>query len=141
MKHKINRLLSIVMVLALLLALAPAAFADGEGWDDDSDEYWISVRIPISELPMKQNDRTTVTAEVRNAAAGASYVWYCSDTSVVSVQGQKESATLTALRPGTAYISLTVTNADGLSEGPDLFNVTVGNSVEPAALSGGASSC
>lgn len=164
MKNGLKRTLSFLMILALLVALVPAAFAEGDddwddygwddGWNDDwNDDDWndddgdthptgliipeVSVYIPTYEVPMDVGDRTSVSAFVEGADSGASYDWYCSDPSVVSIKGSKETVSLTAKGPGEAEVSLTVTRGDGLSSDYDYFCVTVSSASTPVSVSGG----
>ena len=158
MKTNLKRLLALAMVLAMIFALAPAAFADemsGENEDFYSEDYagnlyagdnehetgllvpQVYVVIPIYDLPLSVGESTTVTATVTDADSGASYDWYCSDPDVVSIRGSRETVSVTARSAGTATVSLTVTRGDGLSSDADYFTVTVGSASTPVSVSGG----
>ena len=164
MKNGLKRTLSFLMILALLIALVPAAFAEGddENWDDFSwdsnnlDDYNLNdenaamdehatglivpevyVLIPTYEVPLDVGDRTSVSAIVENADSGATYDWYCSDPGVVSISGSRETVSVTARAVGEAQISLTVTRGDGASSDYDYFTVVVGHATTPVSVSGG----
>ena len=133
MKTSIKRLLSLLMALTLLFALASAAFAAKSKKSDPG----VSVSFPPgSDLTLKVGEKTKVSATVKNADKGAEYFWYCSDESVVSIKpGKAETVTITAVGVGEAQIILSVANGDGESSASDFsaFRSKAHTSPSPSA--------
>ncbi len=135
MKTSFKRLVSILMAVMLLFALASAAFAAKSKKSDPG----VSVSFPPgSDLTLKVGEKTKVSATVKNADKGAEYFWYCSDESVVSIKpGKAETVTITAVGVGEAQIILSVANGDGESSASDFFSVSVKSAHKPVSVSGG----
>ena len=132
MKTISKRLLSLLMVLALLCTLAPAVLADDTEYEGPS----VVVYFALGSTLLQVGDKTTVSAVVEDADPGATYDWRCSDESVVRIEGAKDSVRLTAVGIGEAVVSLTVTNSNG-SNSFDFFSVEVENPFSPIRVSGG----
>ena len=160
MKTSLKRLLALLMVLTLIFALVPAAFADeyeeyvdnvdwlpGRSSDDDDDDDDrdkgliipdVYVDFSVSEVPLEVGQTATVTATIRNADSSASYEWNCDDPSVASISGRGDTVTVTGRSGGSACISLTVTRPDGNCD-IGFFYVEVEAASSPVSVSGGGS--
>lgn len=146
MKANLKRLLALLMVLTLIFALVPAAFADDSGFGEDEEEHGKGLIIPevevefnVFEVPLEVGQTAMVTAIVRNADASATYDWSCDDPGVASISGNKETVTVTGRSAGSTMITLTVTRGDGLSADYDFFFASVEEASSPVSVSGGGS--
>ncbi len=162
MKTNLKRLLALLMVLTLLFALVPAAFADEDydadwdysgddgDWDDDPtydpepdpEEHARGLIVPLEVyfsypdgLTLGEGDSTYVWASVQGADESASYQWSSSNSGVVRVSGDGEDAKLVAVGAGHADVSLTVQSGDRMKSAS--FHVDVEAAAEPVILSGG----
>ena len=140
MKTYFKRLVSILMAVMLLFALSSAVFADESQSKDGSDDVDVVVFFPPGcDLNLKVGDKTTVEAIVENVGPKAIIDWKCSDESVVSINGSGRKVAVTAVGPGVAKVTLTITRADGKGSAFDYFNVAVEDVAKPVSVSGGGS--
>lgn len=86
----------------------------------------------MTELAVGQTKDLTATHEPAEAHI-ASYAWHSSDEAVVTVAGDGETASVTAVAPGTARITLDTTNANGTPGPSHSEDVTVTEAAPPAA--------
>ncbi len=139
MKANLKRLLALMTVLALIVALAPAAFADEDEHEKGLIVPEVYVEFSVFEVPLKVGQTAMVTATVRDADEGATYDWSCDDPGIASISGNKETVTVTGRSAGSAMITLTVTRGDGLSADYDFFFASVEAAGTPVVVSGGGS--
>ena len=150
MKANLKRLLALIMVLTLIFALVPAAFADEDdgffGFGEDEEEHGKGLIIPevevefnVFEVPLEVGQTAMVTAIVRNADASATYDWSCDDPGVASISGRGDTVSVTGRSGGSAVISLTVTRGDGASSSTDFFYANVEAASTPVVVNGGGS--
>ena len=162
MKTDWKRLLALLMVLTLLFALVPAAFADEDepvdgaydGADDNDGENEeppfepeeharglivpVEVYFPYDDgVTLEEGETTYVWAIVEGDDGTASYQWSSGNPGVVRVNGDRDEAELIGVGAGRAEISLTVRR--GEQQGSAHFFVDVEAGAEPVILSGGGS--
>ena len=101
---KTGEFLNIIILLFLLLFTAlPAAAAGQNSGEEKSNQPVTKIDLGISELVMEAGDTYTFTVTYEPENTARPYLrWYCSDESVIQIDGNH--FTVTALAPGNAVI-------------------------------------
>lgn len=158
MKRTRMRILAILLSLAMLVGLFPAAFAvededsapaesqaaaslqdeDAELNDVIDDIDGVYVVFMSDGYNMDAGDSMTISdALVTGVSGSMSYKWTSSKPSVASVSGNGEVATVSAKSEGTATITLTVTRAsDGDTDSGSVDVWVHDNRVDPVTAKG-----
>ena len=110
------RTLSLLLCLALLAGLVPAALADGPEPKDNIPVTDITI-TPSLNLKMGENENGTVTVSVQpDDATDSSYAASITQGSdVISIQDQTGTIQVTALKEGDATITVTANDGSGKS--------------------------
>ena len=96
----------------------------------EAENVNVTVEIQPYHQPIKVGERFQLSAIVTGADENAEYIWESTDSAILDVEGSKETATVYAVGPGKANISLNVYRKDDHGKGMDIIYLEV-NEPEP----------
>ena len=124
MKRTGKRAMAILLTLVMLMSLFPMAYAaEGSDAEWEEDIQGVFVNIPAPSYEMEVGESILINDVVVTGDGNLTYEWQSSNSSVVSVNGSEDSATLTAVGAGQATVTLTVNSPT--DSGSDSVLITV----------------